>query len=100
MLVPQTKEVNDIRLFKFHQHGRHDVACKSSIFYTPILSSLVLILECNLPIIFFPPLHFLLAEKSFLTGAFSKPNRKPSQRVVKGLCLRLLHQLENHIIAY
>ena len=31
MLVPQTKEVNDIRLFKFHQHGRRDVACKSSI---------------------------------------------------------------------
>ena len=31
MLVPQTKEVNDILLFKFHQHGRRDVACKSSI---------------------------------------------------------------------
>ena len=31
MLVPQTKDVNDILLFKFHQHGRRDVACKSSI---------------------------------------------------------------------
>ena len=31
MLVPQTKEVNDILLFKFHQHGRRDVSCKSSI---------------------------------------------------------------------
>ena len=30
--APQTKQVNDILLFKFHQHGRHDVACKSSIF--------------------------------------------------------------------
>ena len=28
MLLPQTKEVNDILLFKFHQHGRRDVACK------------------------------------------------------------------------
>ena len=32
---------------------------------------------CNLPIIFFPPLHILLAAKLFLMGAFSKPNRKP-----------------------
>ena len=31
MLVPQTKEVNDIVLLKFQQHGRRDVACKSSM---------------------------------------------------------------------
>ena len=31
MLVPQTKEVNDILLFKFHQNGLRDVACKSPI---------------------------------------------------------------------
>ena len=31
MLVQQTKTVNDIILFKFHQHGRRDVWCKSSI---------------------------------------------------------------------
>ena len=29
MLVPQTKEVNEILLFKLHQHGRHDVTMET-----------------------------------------------------------------------
>ena len=62
------------------------------VVYTPILSNItVLILECNLPIIISPPLHFLLVEKPFLTGAFSKPNRfAVAKSTVKGLCLCLL----------
>ena len=31
MLVPHAMEVNEILLRKFHQHGRHDVTCKSRI---------------------------------------------------------------------